>query len=194
MMEAILLDVRSIGGLTDDELFALCASNDMLRIERTAKGEIMLLHPTGGGSGYRNNEISRQLGNWNYRTKLGKVFDSSTGFRLPSGAMRSPDASFVLQARWDALSEQEREKFPPLCPDFAAELRSKNDSISDLQTKLREEWMGNGCRLAWLIDPFAETAYIYRADGSVSTVQGFDNTLSGEDVLPDFVLELKGLR
>jgi Uma2 family endonuclease len=193
-MEAILLDVRSIGGLTDDELFALCASNDMLRIERTAQGEIMLLHPTGGGSGYRNNEISRQLGNWNYRTKLGKVFDSSAGFRLPSGAMRSPDASFVLQAWWDALSEQEQEKFPPLCPDFAAELRSKNDSLIELQTKMREEWMGNGCRLAWLIDPFGEMAYIYRADGSVSTVQGFDNVLSGEDVLPDFVLELKGLR
>jgi Uma2 family endonuclease len=193
-MEAILLDVRSIGGLTDDELFALCASNDMLRIERTAQGEIMLLHPTGGGSGYRNNEISRQLGNWNYRTKLGKVFDSSAGFRLPSGAMRSPDASFVLQAWWDALSEQEQEKFPPLCPDFAAELRSKNDSLIELQTKMREEWMGNGCRLAWLIDPFGEMAYIYRADGSVSTVQGFDNVLSGEDVLPDFVLELRGLR
>jgi Uma2 family endonuclease len=193
-MEPMMLDVRSIGGFTDDELFALCATNKILRIERTAQGEIMLLHPTGGGSGYRNADITTQLSVWNKRHRLGIVFDSSAGFFLPSGAMRSPDASFVLQARWDALSEQEREKFPPLCPDFAAELRSKNDSISDLQTKLREEWMGNGCRLAWLIDPFAETAYIYRADGSVSTVQGFDNTLSGEDVLPDFVLELKGLR
>jgi Uma2 family endonuclease len=193
-MEAILLDVRSIGGLTDDELFALCASNDMLRIERTAQGEIMLLHPTGGGSGYRNNEISRQLGNWNYRTKLGKVFDSSAGFRLPSGAMRSPDASFVLQARWDALSKQEQEKFPPLCPDFAAELRSKNDSLTDLQKKMREEWMANGCRLAWLLDPFEEVVHVYRQDGSISEVRGFDNSVSGEDVLPDFALELKGLR
>jgi Uma2 family endonuclease len=193
-MEPMMLDVRSIGGFTDDELFALCATNKILRIERTAQGEIMLLHPTGGGSGYRNADITTQLSVWNKRHRLGIVFDSSAGFFLPSGAMRSPDASFVLQARWDALSEQEQEKFPPLCPDFAAELRSKNDSISDLQTKMREEWMGNGCRLAWLIDPFGEMAYIYRADGSVSTVQGFDNVLSGEDVLPDFVLELRGLR
>jgi Uma2 family endonuclease len=193
-MEPMMLDVRSIGGFTDDELFALCATNKILRIERTAQGEIMLLHPTGGGSGYRNADITTQLSVWNKRHRLGIVFDSSAGFFLPSGAMRSPDASFVLQARWDALSEQEQEKFPPLCPDFAAELRSKNDSISDLQTKMREEWMGNGCRLAWLIDPFGEMAYIYRADGSVSTVQGFDNVLSGEDVLPDFVLELNELR
>jgi Uma2 family endonuclease len=193
-MEAILLDVRSIGGLTDDELFALCASNDMLRIERTAKGEIMLLHPTGGGSGYRNADLTTQLSVWNKRHRLGIVFDSSAGFFLPSGAMRSPDASFVIRARWDALSKQEQEKFPPLCPDFAVELRSKNDALADLQTKMREEWMGNGCRLAWLIDPFSETVYVYRQNGSTSEVQGFDNTVSGEDVLPDFVLELKEFR
>ncbi len=193
-MEAITLDVSAIGGLTDDEFFNLCSSNRMLRMERTAKGEIMLLHPTGTGSGYRNSDLTAQLTYWNKRYRLGMVFDSSAGFTLPSGAVRSPDASFVRQERWDALSEEEQEKFAPICPDFIAELRSKNDSLLSLQTKIHEEWLGNGCRLAWLIDPFDEIVYIYRQNGTESRVEGFDNTVSGEDVLPDFVLELHDLR
>ncbi len=193
-MEAIMLDVSAIGGLTDHEFFMLCASNKMLRMERTAKGEIMLLHPTGTGSGYRNSDLTTQLGIWNRQHRLGVVFDSSAGFTLPSGAVRSPDASFVLQERWDALSEDEQEQFAPLCPDFIAELRSKNDRVEYLQTKIREEWLGNGCRLAWLIDPFDEIVYIYRQDGTESRIEGFANTVSGENVLPDFALELQDLR
>ncbi|MCU0424448.1 MAG: Uma2 family endonuclease [Candidatus Kapabacteria bacterium] len=192
-MEALMLDVRAIGGLTDDELFALCASNKMLRIERTKEGEIMLLHPTGGESGRHNTDIITDLNVWTRRTKLGIVFDSSTGFRLPNGAVRSPDAAFVRKERWEALSQEERRKFVPLCPDFVVELLSESDSLKATQEKM-QEWMENGCRLAWLIDPQTETAYIYRADGSESTVQGFDNVLSGENVLPDFILELKELR
>lgn len=192
-MEALMLDVRAIGGLTDDELFALCASNKMLRIERTKEGEIMLLHPTGGESGRHNTDIITDLNVWTRRTKLGIVFDSSTGFRLPNGAVRSPDAAFVRKERWEALSQEERRKFVPLCPDFVVELLSESDSLNVTQEKM-QEWMENGCRLAWLIDPQTETAYIYRADGSESVVQGFDNVLLGEDVLPDFVLELKELR
>jgi Uma2 family endonuclease len=193
-MDALMLDVSAIGGLTDDELFALCASNKMLRIERTSQGEIMLLHPTGTDSGYRNSDINYFLAHWNRQKLLGKVFDSSTGFTLPSGAMRSPDAAFIVLERWEAIPKEERKKFAPICPDFIAELRSENDSIAYLQKKIREEWIANGCRLAWLIDPFEEVVYVYRQDGSTSEVQGFDNTVSGEDVLPDFVLELKGLR
>ncbi len=192
-MEALMLDVRAIGGLTDDELFALCASNKMLRIERTKEGEIMLLHPTGGESGRHNTDIITDLNVWTRRTKLGIVFDSSTGFRLPNGAVRSPDAAFVRKERWEALSQEERRKFVPLCPDFVVELLSESDSLNVTQEKM-QEWMENGCRLAWLIDPQTETAYIYRAGGSESTVQGFDDVLSGENVLPDFVLELKELR
>jgi Uma2 family endonuclease len=192
-MEPMMLDVRSIGGLTDDELFALCASNKMLRIERTKEGEIMLLHPTGGESGRHNFDIIYFLGHWNRAQGLGVAFDSSTGFRLPNGAIRSPDAGFVRKDRWEALSQEERRKFVPLCPDFVIELLSESDSLRQTQAKMHE-WMENGCRLAWLIDPFAEIVYVYRADGSESTVQGFDNVLSGEEVLPDFVLELKELR
>lgn len=125
-MEAITLDVSAIGGLTDDEFFMLCASNKMLRMERTAQGEIMLLHPTGTGPGYRNSDLNAQLAYWNKRYRLGMVFDSSAGFTLPSGAVRSPDASFVLQERWDVLSEEEKEKFAPVCPDFSALILSQN--------------------------------------------------------------------
>ena len=195
-MESIpmLLDMSAIGGLTDDELFALCTSNKMLRIERTKEGEIMLLHPTGSESGYRNSDVNYFLAHWNRQKHLGLVFDSSTGFRLPSGAMRSPDAAFILRERWEAVPLEERKKFAPICPDFIIELRSENDALSALQKKMREEWIENGCRLAWLIDPFAEVIYIYRTGGSVSEVHGFDNSVSGEDVLPGFVLELKELR
>jgi Uma2 family endonuclease len=192
-MDAMMLDVRSIGGLTDDELFALCASNKMLRIERTAQGEIMLLHPTGGESGRQNADITYFLARWNRQQRRGVVFDSSAGFLLPSGAMRSPDGAFVLQARWEALSLAERKKFLPLCPDFVIELLSESDSLTKTHEKMHE-WMENGCRLAWLIDPSNETVYVYRADDSTSEIRGFDNTVSGEDILPDFVLELKGLR
>ena len=137
-MDAMMLDVRSIGGLTDDELFALCASNKMLRIERTAQGEIMLLHPTGGGSGYRNADITYFLARWNRQQRRGIVFDSSAGFLLPSGAMRSPDGAFVLQTRWDGLSKKEQEKFVPLCPDFVVELLSESDSLTKTHEKMHE--------------------------------------------------------
>jgi Uma2 family endonuclease len=193
-MDALMLDVSAIGGLTDDELFALCTSNKMLRIERTKDGEIMLLHPTGGESSRRNSRLNYFVERWNETKQLGVVFDSNGGFRLSTGAVRAPDTAFVLQARWDQLSKEERKKFVPLCPDFVIELRSENDDIATLQKKVREEWIANGCRLAWLIDPFEEVVYAYRQDGSTSEVRGFDNTVSGENVLPDFVLELKGLR
>ncbi len=192
-MDALMLDVSAIGGLTDDELFALCASNKMLRIERTKNGEIMLLYPTGGESGHRNADITFFLALWNRQKHLGIVFDSSTGFTLPSSAMRSPDAAFIATERWEAISAEKRKKFAPICPDFVIELLSETDSLRTTQEKMHE-WMENGCRLAWLIDPFEEVVYIYRQDGSASEVRGFDNTVSGEDVLPDFVLELKGLR
>ncbi len=192
-MEPMMLDVRSIGGLTDDELFALCASNKMLRIERTAQGEIMLLHPTGGEGSRRNSRLNYFVERWNETKHLGVVFDSNGGFLLPNGGMRAPDTAFVLQERWEALTSEERRKFIPLCPDFVIELLSESDSLRQTKEKM-QEWMENGCRLAWLIDPFAEIVSIYRADGSTSEVHGFDNTVSGEDVLPDFVLELKELR
>jgi Uma2 family endonuclease len=193
-MDALMLDVSAIGGLTDDELFALCASNKMLRIERTSQGEIMLMELKGAATSIRSVKTTSQLVSWKRRYENGIVFAANTGFCLPSGAMRSPDAAFIVLERWEAIPKEERKKFAPICPDFIAELRSENDSIAYLQKKISEEWIANGCRLAWLIDPFEEVVYVYRQDGSTSEVRGFDNTVSGEDVLPDFVLELKGLR
>ena len=139
-MEPMMLDVRSIGGFTDDDLFALCATNKTLRIERTAQGEIMLLHPTGGESGRQNTDIITDLNLWVRRTKSGIAFESSTGFRLPNTAVRSPDAAFVAKERWEALSLTDRKKFIPLCPDFVIELLSESDSLSQTRRPRGGPW------------------------------------------------------
>jgi Uma2 family endonuclease len=131
---------------------------------------------------------------WNKQYQVGKVFDSSTAFRLPSSAVRSAEAAFVTLDRWDALTSDQRKKFPPLCPDFIIELMSESDILKDAQVKMQTDWIENGCLLAWLIDPKTETTYIYRADGSIHIIRTFTSTLSGEDVLPGFSLDLNELR
>jgi Uma2 family endonuclease len=192
-MEALTLDISELGGLSDEQLFRLCASNRDIRIERTSNGELVLMPPTGGETGWRNSYINAELHNWNRQSRLGITFDSSTGFSLPNRAMRSADVAWVRRERWEALTQEEREKFPPLCPDFVIELRSKSDRVEVLQEKM-QEWIANGCQLGWLIDPANEMVYVYRAGGIVDTVDSFDATISGEDVLPGFELELKELR
>ena len=148
---------------------------------------------TGGDTGRRNTKIVSRLDRWAEDAAMGVVFDSSTGFRLPSGAVRSPDAAWVSSAAWESLSEAQQSKFPPLCPEFVVELLSASDSLSELMQKA-QEFLDNGCRLVWLLIPKTETARIYRADGSVSVVKSFDETLSGEDVLPGFEFKLSTLR
>ena len=177
--------------LTDEQFFLLCQNNGDYRFERTASGELIIMPPTGGETGNRNFEITIQLGIWNKTYNLGKGFDSSTGFKLPSGANRSPDASWVKQERWEALSPQQKRKFIPLCPDFIVELRSPTDSIKQLQAKM-QEYIDNGARLGWLIDPETKTVEIYRCDRPVELL---DNpiSLSGEDVLPEFVLDISSI-
>jgi len=189
-METLHLNFSALGGLSDDELFQLCISNKQLRIERSAKGEILIMAPAGSISSYQNAEIVGELRNWNKKRRLGKVFDSSGGFILPNGAMRSPDAAFILQERWEAVSAEDRKRFAPICPDFVVELMSHSDALKTAQDKMHE-WMDNGCRLAWLINPKQQKVYIYRADGDVSVVETFEATLSGEDVLPEFTLDLR---
>ncbi len=179
--------------LTDDELFRLCAANRDLRIERDCHGNLLLMPPTGGDTSGKNSILTAELVIWNRKTRLGKVFDSSGGFVLPNGAMRSPDAAWIPTERWQRLSAAQRKKFLPLCPDFVVELVSPTDRLQDLQAKMRE-WMDNGCRLGWLLDPAEETAYVYRAAGALEVVDTFDAALSGEAVLPGFVLALKDLR
>ncbi|MBD2013825.1 Uma2 family endonuclease [Microcoleus sp. FACHB-53] len=191
-MEALTLNVPPTVGLTDEQFYQLCVANEEWRLELTANGELIIMPPTGGESGISNAGLTAKLYNWNEQTKLGKVFDSSTEFRLPNGAKRCPDASWVLRERWEALPRDDRKRFPPLCPDFVVELRSETDSLDQLRSKMRE-YRTNGARLGWLIDPQTPLVEIYRPAVEVETLNfSLDEppTLSGEDVLPGFVLDL----
>lgn len=174
--------------LSHEQFVELAIANRDLQLERTATGELILMPPTGGETGNRNLDMEGQLWLWNRQTRLGKAFNSSTGFHLPNGADRSPDAAWVRQDRWDALSPEERKSFVPLCPDFVLELCSESDNIKPLRTKMRE-YMENGARLGWLIDRKNTKVEIYRQGQDVEVL---DNpvTLSGEDVLLGFVLDL----
>ena len=174
--------------LTDEQFFQLCQQNRELRFERTAKGEILIMPPTGGETGNRNIELAYQLQAWSRQNNLGKAFDSSTGFKLPNGANRSPDAAWVRRERWEALTPQQRQKFLPLCPDFVVELRSPSDSLKETQEKM-QEYIDNGARLGWLIDPQTRRVEIYRPNQDVEILEN-PATVPGEDVLPGFVLDL----
>ncbi|MBU7583875.1 MAG: Uma2 family endonuclease [Nostoc sp. TH1S01] len=191
-METLILNIPPAVGLTDEQFYQLCIANDEWRIELTAEGELIIMPPTGGESGIRNSDINTELNLWNRQTKLGKVFDSSTEFRLPNGAYRSPDASWIKQERWDALTPDQRRRFPPICPDFVIELRSQTDSLKKLRDKMLE-YRDNGASLGWLIDPFTPLVEIYRPSVAVETLNFAIEQppqLSGEDVLPGFILDL----
>jgi Uma2 family endonuclease len=191
-METLTLNVPPTIGLTDEQFYQLCVANEQWQFELTAEGKLIIMPPTGGESGISNAGLTAKLYNWNEQTQLGKVFDSSTEFRLPSGAKRSPDVSWVIRERWEALPREDRKRFPPLCPDFVVELRSESDSLEQLRSKMRE-YLANGIRLGWLIDPQTPLVEIYRPSQDVETINfSFDEppTLSGEDVLPKFVLDL----
>ncbi|NHC33653.1 Uma2 family endonuclease [Scytonema millei] len=175
--------------LTDEQFFQLCQHNRDLQFERTAKGEILIMPPTGGETGNRNFEVTVQLGIWNKQSNLGKGFDSSTGFKLPNGANRSPDAAWVRLERWEALTTEQREKFVPLCPDFVVELLSPSDSLKETQAKM-QEYIDNGTRLGWLIIRKTQRVEIYRPNRDVEVVEN-PTTLSGEDILLGFVLDLR---
>jgi Uma2 family endonuclease len=176
-----------ISNLSDDQFFQFCAANPKLRIERTAEGKIIIMSPTGGETGRRNAEINRQLGNWAKQDGTGVVFDSNTEFRLPNGANRSQDASWVLKSRWEAIPEPEREKFPPICPDFVVELLSPSDNLEETKLKM-QEYIANGARLGWLIDPKNKRVWAYTGAG----VEVLDQpqAVSGEALLPGFALDL----
>ncbi len=191
-METLTLDVSVLAPLTDEALYQLCVTNRELRIERTPDGELIVMSPTGGETGARSLRIQGLLFLWNEQTRTGIVFDSSTGFVLPNGAMRSPDAAWVARERWEGLSDEERRKFPPLCPDFVVELMSESDRLPPLWAKM-EEWIENGCRLAWLIAPALEQAFVYRP-GDAPREVSFTEVLTGEDVLDGFTLPLEQLR
>jgi Uma2 family endonuclease len=187
-MTAYTVNLDPIVKLTRDRFYELCAANPELKLERNANGELVIMSPTGGETGAWNSDITIDLGIWNRQTATGKTFDSSTGFSLPRGSDRSPDAAWIPIAKWNALTPAQRKKFLPLCPDFAIELLSPTDLWIKGLAKM-QEYQDNGCRLGWLIDPESKRVAIYRLGQPVEILEA-PASLSGEDVLLGFVLNL----
>jgi Uma2 family endonuclease len=181
------LDISTLH-FTAEQFKQLCASNPDRSLELTAEGVLIIMPPVGGGSGKRELNLGSQIHNWNEETGLGEAFSSSTIFRLPLGSQRSPDVAWVERSRWESLTLEEQEEFPPLAPDFVIELRSRTDSLLDLQKKM-VEYRDNGVKLGWLINPAQQQVEIYRPGREVEVLQA-PTTLSGEDILPGFVMNL----
>ena len=187
---AVALDLHSVR-LNGEQFYQLCRDNQDLRLELTAEGELIIMAPTGGTTGSRNSKIIARLTVWAEKDGTGVSFDSSTMFDLPNGAKRSPDAAWISSERWDALTEQEREAFVPLCPDFVVELSSPSDTLSFLQEKM-SEYIENGAQLGLLIDPKAKHVYVYRPDQAAECLSG-PQDISCEPLLPGFVLSMKDI-
>jgi Uma2 family endonuclease len=188
VMATYTLSLDPVGTLTPEAFEQLCQANPDIKFERSARGQLIIMPPTGGISGRHNADITADLVMWNRQTQLGYTFDSSTCFRLPNGGDRSPDAAWVERSRWEALSPEEQDKFPPIAPDFVIELRSATDNLTSLRAKM-QEFCDSGVRLGWLINPQDRQVEIYRAGLPVEVLQA-PSQLSGEAVLPGFVLSL----
>ena len=188
-MTAITLQIPKSLKFTDDKFVEIVAANKDLRLELSSQGELSIMSPTGGETGDRNLELGGQVWFWNRQNGLGKAFDSSTGFKLPNGATRSPDVSWIKMERWNALTPEQRKRFLPLCPDFVIELVSESDDLADTQAKMRE-YIANGLRLGWLINPKNQQVEIYRPNQEIEVLQS-PTSLFGEDVLPGFILDLQ---
>jgi Uma2 family endonuclease len=187
-MTAVTVNLSPLFELTDDAFYQLCQNNPDVKFERTATGELVVMSPIGGEGGRREADLITDLNLWNRQTNLGIVFSSSAGFKLPNGADRSPDAAWVKQERWDALTPEQQRKFPPIAPDFVIELRSESDDLEGLRAKMRE-YMDNHVLLGWLINPQKRQVEIYRQGQAVEILDA-PESLSGEAVLPEFHLEL----
>ncbi len=174
--------------VSEEEFEKLAIANQDLRLERKYDGELIVMPPTGGDTGNSNIEIAYQLQGWSRTNKLGKAFDSSTGFRLPKGGTRSPDASWVSNKQWNSLTAEQQKKFPPICPLFAVELKSPSDNLKTIQDKM-SEYLDNGLLLGWLIDPITKRVEIYR-QGDETEILDNPTSVSGENVLPGFNLDL----
>lgn len=185
--EPITLNLKAVH-LSDEQFYQLCQTNAQYQLEQTAQGELVIMPPVGAISGNRESDLNADVVIWNRQTKLGKVFSSSTVFILPNGGKRSPDVAWIANDRWETLTLEEQEKFAPICPDFVIELRSRSDSLTQLQEKM-QEYLDAGLKLGWLIDPQNQQVQIYRPNQPIETVQ-LPTTLSGETVLPGFTLEL----
>ncbi|MGB3403836.1 MAG: Uma2 family endonuclease [Microcoleaceae cyanobacterium] len=186
-METITLNLNTVE-LSDEQFYRLCRANEHWKLERTPEGELIIMSPVGGVSGYIEADLITNLGIWNRQNMAGKVFSSSTIFRLPNGGDRSPDAAWVSLEKWNNLSLEEQDRFPPICPDFIIELRSRTDQVEPLQAKM-QEYLNSGLQLGWLINPQEQMVEIYRPENEVEVVL-LPAILSGEDVLVGFELGL----
>ncbi|HXG92399.1 MAG TPA: Uma2 family endonuclease [Blastocatellia bacterium] len=183
-----VLNVQSVG-LTEEQFLRLCRDNPEINFELSAEGELIIMPPTGMITGNRNSRLTRRVDEWAEKDGTGVAFDSSTLFTLPNGAKRSPDASWIKRERLEALSEEEKQGFAPICPDFVVELPSPSDHLSTLQKKM-DEYIENGARLGWLLDPIDRRVHIYRP-GHEPEILDDPETISGEPVLTGFVLNLR---
>jgi len=174
--------------ISHEQFLDLALANRDLQLERNATGELIIMPPTGGETGRKNAELIADFIIWNRQAQLGVVFDSSTCFRLPQGGDRSPDVAWIKKERWEALTREQQRKFPPLCPDFVLELLSPSDNLSLTQAKM-QEYQANGLQLGWLLDPQNQQVEIYRL-GSAVEIRSKPSQLSGEIVLPNFILKM----
>ncbi|MBW4477934.1 MAG: Uma2 family endonuclease [Tolypothrix brevis GSE-NOS-MK-07-07A] len=188
-MTAITINFNNIVKLNDDQFYQLCRDNPDVKFERKVSGELIVMPPTGGETGKRNAKLTARFVLWNEQTELGEVFDSSTCFKLPNGPNRSPDVSWIKLERWNTLKPEQKEKFPPIAPDFVLELMSPSDSLSETQAKM-QEYVNAGVKLGWLLDRKTRCVEIYR-QGQPKEVLESPTSLSGEDILPGFVLDLR---
>ena len=187
-MTTLTLNLSSSLTIDDQQFKIICDNNKNLNFERNQLGELIIISPTGSETGGKNSSILGQLWMWNYQKNLGKTFDSSTGFKLPNGAIRSPDASWIKKEKWENLTHEERRKFAPICPDFVVELLSINDDWDEGKTKM-VEYIENGIKLGWLIDPNQNQVAIYRPQTETEILKN-PQSLSGEDILVGFILDL----
>jgi Uma2 family endonuclease len=188
--ESIPLTVHlsSLTQMTDEQFYTFCLDNRDLRIERSANGDVIIMPPTFSDTGNRNVKIAQQLANWSDQDGTGETFDSNTGFTLPNGATRSPDASWIKSERWNALTDEQKASFAPICPDFVVELRSSSDSLSSLQAKM-QEYIDNGAILGLLIDRKNRTVEVYRPDRPSERLNA-PETVSCDPELPGFTLRM----
>lgn len=184
----LVFDLHRVN-LTDEQFYQLCINNPEIPLERNPQGALIIMSPVGGASGSRELELGTDLTVWNRQTNLGKVFSSSTLFKLPSGGDRSPDAAWVELSRWQALTPEQRQKFPPIAPDFVMELRSRTNDLAMLQAKM-QEYLDSGVRLGWMFNPQDQQVEIYR-QGQPKEVRQLPTELSGESVLPGFLLKVE---
>lgn len=184
----LIINFPAIAHMTHGQFYEFCQVNQDLRIERTATGEVIIMPPAFSDTGNRNSKISQQLANWADRDGTGETFDSSSGFTLPNGATRSPDASWIKSDRWNALTEEEKASFAPICPDFVIELRSSSDTLSSVQAKM-QEYIDNGTVLGLLIDWKNRTVHIYRPKHSPEILDN-PEAVTGDPELPGFVLQM----